>query len=68
VDDVDAVLVGKFAMDMGWDGSDILSSISSLCTPSKLPLMTARLLDVSSSTNRTLHDAINKHVSMSSNL
>jgi hypothetical protein len=62
------VLVGEFGVDMGWNGSDILRSVSSLCTPSELPSMTARLLDVSSSMNQISCDAINEHVLMSSNL
>jgi hypothetical protein len=65
----DVVLVGELGVVLvGWYGSSKLGTFNYLCIPDGPSSITARSLDVLSSTNRTSRDAINECVSMSSNL
>jgi hypothetical protein len=69
VGELGVVLVGMLGVVlMGWCGSSKFSSFNPLCIPGGLSSMTARSLDTLSSMNQTSCDAINEHVSMSSNL
>jgi hypothetical protein len=63
------VLVGELGVVLvGWCGSSKLGSFNSLCIPGGPSSMTARSLNALSSMNWTSRDAVNEHVSMSSNL